>query len=131
MAGFAESWPFNGRTFGITTDAPTRSFQITARELSSKAAIAAAITDLGSHASAKGMRPMAEVYLSIDQTPEGAIQVSINDEGGGYRISGPKYDGRSKTIRRHKITDRDVQEIGAYLALVKKPQKHTQEKSEP
>lgn len=61
---------------------------------------------------------MAKIYLTIDQTPEGALQLSINDEGGGYRIFGPKYDGRSKTIRKHEITMRDVSEIGQYFTRV-------------
>lgn len=58
---------------------------------------------------------MSEVYFSIDQTPEGGIQLSINSGGTGYRICGPKYDGRSKMIGRHKVTERDVQELRAYL----------------
>ena len=61
---------------------------------------------------------MSEVYLSIDQTPEGGIQLSINADGAGYRICGPKYDGRSKTIGRHKVTERDVQELRSYLRKV-------------
>lgn len=59
---------------------------------------------------------MSEVYFSIDQTPEGGIQLSINSGGTGYRIAGPKYDGRSRTIGRHKITKRDVEEIRAFLS---------------
>ena len=58
------------------------------------------------------------IYFSIDQTPEGGIQLAINDDCGGYRIFGPKYDGRSKTIGRHKLTPRDVEEIKRYLARV-------------
>lgn len=61
---------------------------------------------------------MSKIYLSIDQTPEGALQLSVNDENGGYRIFGPKYDGRSKPIRKHEITERDVSEIGSYLIRV-------------
>lgn len=64
------------------------------------------------------------IYLSVDQTPEGSFQLSINmeDENGrghGYRIHGPKYDGRSKTITRHKVTPRDVEEIERYLVHVR------------
>lgn len=62
---------------------------------------------------------MTEVYLSIDQTPEGGIQLSINRNGYGYRICGPKYDGRSKAIGRHKLTKRDVEEIRSYLRSVR------------
>lgn len=63
---------------------------------------------------------MSEIYFSIDQTPEGGIQLSINGGGTGYRICGPKYDGRSKTIGRHKITERDIDEIRAYVQLAHK-----------
>jgi hypothetical protein len=63
---------------------------------------------------------VAEIYFSIDKTPEGHLQLSINGDGGGYRISGPKYDGRSKTIKQHILTPRDVEEIRSYLALVGK-----------
>jgi hypothetical protein len=59
-----------------------------------------------------------KVYLTVDQTPEGSFQLSIGDENGGYRIAGPKFDGRSKTILRHVIRPRDVTEIGQYLAAV-------------
>lgn len=63
---------------------------------------------------------MSEVYFSIDQTPEGGLQLSINGGGTGYRICGPKYDGRSKTVGRHKLTERDVMEIRFYLRKVSK-----------
>ena len=33
-----------------------------------------------------------EVYFSIDENSEGVIQLSINRDGGGYRICGPKYE---------------------------------------
>lgn len=61
---------------------------------------------------------MSKIYFSIDQTPEGGLQFSINDENGGCRICGPKYDGRSKTIRRHEIQPRDVEELKGYLSRV-------------
>jgi hypothetical protein len=59
-----------------------------------------------------------KVFLTVDQTPEGRFQLSIGNENGGYRIAGPKFDGRSKTIMRHEIRPRDVSEIGQYLDLV-------------
>jgi hypothetical protein len=63
---------------------------------------------------------VAEIYFSIDKTPEGHLQLAINDSGGGYRICGPKYDGRSQTVKKHVLTPRDVEEIRSYLALVGK-----------
>lgn len=61
---------------------------------------------------------MSKIYLTIDQTPEGPLQLSIGDDNGGYRIFGPKYAGTSKTIRRHEVTARDVDEIRQYLDAV-------------
>jgi hypothetical protein len=58
---------------------------------------------------------LGKIYFSIDETPDGLIQLSINDPNGGYRICGPKYAGHSRTIKRHEITARDVREIRAYL----------------
>lgn len=58
---------------------------------------------------------MNDVYLSIDQTPEGGLQLSINGGRSGYRIFGPKYDGRSVTLSKHKLTKRDIEEIRTYL----------------
>jgi len=68
------------------------------------------------------MTTKSRLYLSVDKrTHDGALQMSIGveDEGGGghgYRIHGPKYDGRGKTIIRHYLTDQDVWEIKNYLS---------------
>jgi len=64
-----------------------------------------------------------KVFLTVDQTPEGRFQLSIGDDSVGYRIAGPKFDGRSKTIMRHEISPRDVSEIGEYLVLVGSPKR--------
>ena len=61
---------------------------------------------------------MSDVFLSIDRTPEGYIQVSIDSDGTGYRLFGPSYDGRSKNIGRHKITERDAAEIRSRLSCI-------------
>lgn len=64
---------------------------------------------------------MARTYISVDRREfDGAIQVSIgieDEDGGGhgYRIAGPKYDGRGKTLLKHFITERDVAEIRGYI----------------
>jgi len=63
------------------------------------------------------------VYISIDQRSDGQLQIGINKEdpdggGHGYRIAGPKYDGSGKTLLKHKITKRDVDEIRSYLRAV-------------
>jgi hypothetical protein len=61
------------------------------------------------------------IYISVDQGSHGGLQLSINVEccpdggGRGYRIFGPKYDGGSKQLKRHYLTDRDVDEIRSYL----------------
>lgn len=64
---------------------------------------------------------MKQVYLSVDQDgwTEG-FQLSIGDDGGGYRIAGPKFNGSSKSIIRHALSDRDVRELRAYLDQLEK-----------
>ena len=62
-----------------------------------------------------------QVYLSIDRDgATGCLQISINDGNGGYRIHGPKYAGGSRNLARSVLTQRDVQEIRAYLRRVPK-----------
>ena len=51
------------------------------------------------------------VFFSIDENADGIIQLSINCGSVGYRICGPKYDGRGRTIRKHIVTLRDVEEL--------------------
>jgi len=60
------------------------------------------------------------IYLSVDQSSHGGLQLSIGVEhscggGYGYRIFGPKYDGGGKTLKRHYLTERDFEEIKSYL----------------
>lgn len=64
------------------------------------------------------------VFLSVD-TAHGAHQLSIDVdyEGGGghgYRVAGPKYDGTSCSVMRHRLTQRDISELRVYLALAEK-----------
>lgn len=59
-----------------------------------------------------------KIFFSIDERSDGLIQLAINDEKGGYRICGPKYDGTGRTIRRHELTARDVAELRDYLDRV-------------
>ncbi len=59
------------------------------------------------------------VYLSVDIRDDGAVQLSIWDDDGGYRIAGPKYDGKGRTVLKRSITLRDRDEILSYLRRVK------------
>lgn len=61
---------------------------------------------------------MSEVFFTIDENSDGIIQLSINHKSGGYRICGPKYAGDSRTIRKHVLTKRDVEELRGYLSRV-------------
>lgn len=67
----------------------------------------------------------AGVYISVDQRSiDGAMQISIGiqDESGhghGYRLAGPKYDGRGKTLLRHVLSERDATEVKVYLDKVR------------
>lgn len=59
------------------------------------------------------------VFLTIDKRArDGALQISIGTEDGGYRIAGPKYDGIGTTLLRHEITPTEAKEINAYLKKV-------------
>lgn len=66
-------------------------------------------------------------YISVDlRDCDGGLQICIGIEGDdgsdhGYRIAGPKYDGRGKTLLRHYITERDAREIKGYLEPEKRP----------
>ena len=70
---------------------------------------------------------MTKTYISIDKRAvDGALQISIGeeDENGsshGYRIAGPKYDGFGKTLLKHYISERDIEEIKYYLEPSKRP----------
>lgn len=61
------------------------------------------------------------IVFSGDYALLGGIQISINDDNGGYRISGPKYSGASTNIKRHILTPRDAGEIESYLSQLKRP----------
>jgi hypothetical protein len=72
------------------------------------------------------MNMAARAYISVDRRDcDGGLQISIGSEdatgGTGYRIAGPKYDGRGKTLLKHFITERDVREIKGYLEPEKRP----------
>lgn len=56
------------------------------------------------------------VYLCIDRDGwTGGLQISIDSDGTGCRITGPKYNGSSVSMKKHKLTERDAQEIRRYL----------------
>ncbi len=60
-----------------------------------------------------------EVFITVDKRErDGAIQVSIERNGVGYRIAGPKYDGAGQNLLRKPLTRRDVEEIRWYLERV-------------
>lgn len=58
---------------------------------------------------------LSAVRISVHSTPEGAIQVSIGDGDTGYRISGPKFDGRSTLVYEHVVTKSDAKLIAQYI----------------
>jgi hypothetical protein len=59
---------------------------------------------------------MSDVYLTVsrDRWTNG-LQLSIDTENHGYRIAGPKFNGSSTTLIKHKLNARDVSEIQSYL----------------
>lgn len=57
-----------------------------------------------------------EVVLEVWRDQSGSVQTSIGEANGiGYRISGPKFSGRSTLLSRYVLTSRDVQEIRRWL----------------
>jgi hypothetical protein len=64
---------------------------------------------------------MADVFLTVGKRrTDGAIQISIEKDGIGYRIAGPKFDGDGYNLLRHKLTKRDGEEIRAFLRKVRR-----------
>lgn len=61
------------------------------------------------------------IYMNVDQDGiTGGLQLSIGayDETGaghGYRIAGPRYSGTGRKLLKRRLTERDAQEIRAYL----------------
>jgi hypothetical protein len=49
---------------------------------------------------------------------DGAIQIAIEDDNGGYRICGPKFFGKSRVLRRVYLDRATADAIQAYLERV-------------
>lgn len=60
---------------------------------------------------------MSRTYISVDRRKvDGALQVSIgSDDGHGYRIAGPKYDGNGETLLKVFLSETEKKEIRSYL----------------
>jgi hypothetical protein len=62
----------------------------------------------------------AGVCLCIDRNGwDGGLQVSVDFGGSGYRLCGPKYNGSSTPVIRHKLTQRDCDELERAIALAR------------
>lgn len=63
----------------------------------------------------------AGVYLIVSRDGwTGGVQLSIErlsaeGTGYGYRIAGPKFNGSSENLVKHRLSDRDADEIANYL----------------
>lgn len=55
------------------------------------------------------------VTLSFGRNSIGQYQASINDEDGGFRIAGGKYDGRGTVLLEKELSARDAEQIRHYL----------------
>lgn len=62
------------------------------------------------------------ICITVDRDElTGGLQISIGKEnGGGYRLAGPKYCGMSKTLKKHILDKGDVDEIRRWLRMVPK-----------
>ena len=59
----------------------------------------------------------AYIFLDKDGWTK-KFQISIGTDDGGYRMTGPDYNGSGKQIIKHEITERDASEIRKYLDIV-------------
>jgi hypothetical protein len=58
-------------------------------------------------------------HITIELSREhGRFQLSINGNGLGYRIFGPKFTGHSELVCSVTLTERDAVEIRRYLDQV-------------
>lgn len=70
------------------------------------------------------MGKYTKVILCVDKDGwTGGIQTSIDiaddkDGGIGYRISGPKYNGSSKSLAKVVLSQRDAEQIRQYIDMV-------------
>lgn len=56
------------------------------------------------------------VYLTVSNAGGNNLQLSIDDEDGGYRLHGPKFNGSSRPLIQHRLTARDCDELEQYIA---------------
>lgn len=58
-------------------------------------------------------------FICVDRDKlTGSLQLSIDDESGGYRLAGPKYCGHSVRLLTYVIDEAAVHEIRDYLRKV-------------
>lgn len=69
---------------------------------------------------------MSRTYISVDRRKiDGTLQVSIGKENGtGYRIAGPKYDGNGETLLKVFLSEAEKKEIRSYLRSAKHTSGH-------
>ena len=59
------------------------------------------------------------VYLEVSKDNwTNGLQLSVNDENGGYRIKGPKFNGSQKTLLKADLSVRDATELRRYCDRV-------------
>jgi hypothetical protein len=65
----------------------------------------------------------ADLFVALNVSRDGrtgGLQLSIDQEcdngtGHGYRIAGPKFNGSGENLLKHRLTERDADEIRVYL----------------
>lgn len=65
------------------------------------------------------------VFLCVDRDGwTNSLQLSLEyDNGTGYRLAGPKYNGSSTNLLRRKLTLHDCDELAAAIKKVRKEEK--------
>jgi len=76
------------------------------------------------------MKNTVHLTVSKDGWTNG-FQLSIDDEYGGYRLAGPKFNGSSETIFKLPLdSERDIKEIRSYLNKAMRQIKNTRKNNE-
>ena len=55
-------------------------------------------------------------YLCVSRSrSDGGLQISVDNASHGFRIAGPKFDGSSELLMRHRLTRDDVRAMLDFL----------------
>lgn len=60
---------------------------------------------------------MSGVFLSVSRDGwTNGLQLSVEDNSGGFRLAGPKFNGSGEYVLRRELDSRDCDELEHYIA---------------